>query len=137
MQISQTLGNGSDVFGTLVRSMLPPDPLVSELSQSKKPVVWQHEILVRPWPHPDPLEVMQAYGLISRIQLEQRQIHGIKDWKPIIAITPTFVRAFQALHLTGGPVGSIPSNCLVVDSLLTWQVIFGWNHSRHMLICHP
>jgi hypothetical protein len=118
MQISQTLGNGSDVFGTLVRRMLPPDPVVSELSQSKKPVVWQHEILVRPWPHPDPLEVMKAYGLISRIQLEQRQIHGIKDWKPIIAITPTFVRAFQALHLTG-----LMHTLSLVPGPVTWIVI--------------
>ncbi len=63
--------------------------------------VGRHAILIRPWPHPDPFEVLHAHHLIKRVQLEQRQLYGSKESKPIIAITTTFVRTFQAVHLTG------------------------------------
>lgn len=63
--------------------------------------VGRHPILIRPWPHPDPFEMVQAYSLIERVQLEQRRLYGVKAWKPTIAITPTYVRTFQAVYLTG------------------------------------
>ncbi len=63
--------------------------------------VGRHAILIRPWPHPDPFEVLHAHHLIKRVQLEQQQLYGSKESKPIIAITTTFVRTFQAVYLTG------------------------------------
>ncbi|XP_073041114.1 probable beta-1,4-xylosyltransferase IRX14H [Primulina eburnea] len=64
-------------------------------------VVGRHGILIRPWPHPDPAEVMKAHKIIERVQIEQRSLYGIKTPKPVIVITPTYVRTFQTLHLTG------------------------------------
>ncbi|KAL3646334.1 Beta-1,4-xylosyltransferase irx14 [Castilleja foliolosa] len=66
-----------------------------------KVVVGRHGILIRPWPHPDPVEVMKAHRIIERVQMEQRSQYGIKSPRTVIAITPTYVRTFQTLHLTG------------------------------------
>ncbi|XP_047334420.1 beta-1,4-xylosyltransferase IRX14-like [Impatiens glandulifera] len=68
---------------------------------SSRVVVGRHGILIRPWPHPDPVEVMKAHRIIERVQREQRLQFGVKYPRTIIAITPTYVRTFQALHLTG------------------------------------
>lgn len=75
----------------------------SHLNASKKTgvQVGRHRILVREWPHPDPTEMMKAYNLIARVQQEQGRLHTVQYWKPIIVITPTDARMFQALHLTG------------------------------------
>ncbi|CAH1420899.1 unnamed protein product [Lactuca virosa] len=35
------------------------------------------------------------------VQLEQKVQYGIKNPRPLIFVTPTYVRTFQALHLTG------------------------------------
>lgn len=64
-------------------------------------VVGRHGILIRPWPHPDPAEVMKAHHIIERVQREQRVQYGVKSPRTIIAVTPTYVRTFQTLHLTG------------------------------------
>ncbi|KAL3640290.1 hypothetical protein CASFOL_015258 [Castilleja foliolosa] len=64
-------------------------------------VVGRHGILIRPWPHPDQSEVIEAHKIIERVQSEQRSQYGFKNPRTIIAITPTYVRTFQALHLTG------------------------------------
>ncbi|CAK9167115.1 unnamed protein product [Ilex paraguariensis] len=64
-------------------------------------VVGRHGILIRPWPHPNPDEVMKAHRIIERVQREQRFQYGVKNPRTIIAITPTYVRTFQTLHLTG------------------------------------
>ncbi|XAR57765.1 1,4-beta-D-xylan synthase [Bertholletia excelsa] len=64
-------------------------------------VVGRHGILIRPWPHPDPVEVMKAHRIIERVQKEQRLQYGVKSPRTVIAITPTYVRTFQTLHLTG------------------------------------
>ncbi|CAI9752870.1 unnamed protein product [Fraxinus pennsylvanica] len=64
-------------------------------------VVGRHGILIRPWPHPDPAEVMKAHQIIERVQREQRVQYGFKSPRTVIAITPTYVRTFQTLHLTG------------------------------------
>ena len=73
------------------------------LGAKKSPRVYvgRHPILVRPWPHPDPVEIVHAYKMIARVQLEQQRLYGIQSWKPIIAITPMYVRTFQSVHLTG------------------------------------
>lgn len=64
-------------------------------------VVGRHGILIRPWPHPDPAEVMKAHRIIERVQAEQRSQYGVKNPRTVIAVTPTYVRTFQTLHLTG------------------------------------
>lgn len=69
--------------------------------KSSRVYVGRHPILVRPWPHPDPLEMAQAFSMIARVQLEQQRLYGIQAWKPVIAVTPTFSRTFQSVHLTG------------------------------------
>lgn len=70
-------------------------------AKSSRVYVGRHPILVRPWPHPNPKEMAQAYNMIARVQLEQQRLYGIQSWKPIIAITPMYVRTFQSVHLTG------------------------------------
>lgn len=64
-------------------------------------VVGRHGILIRPWPHPNPTEVMTAHRIIDRVQNEQRVQYGVKNPRTVIAVTPTYVRTFQTLHLTG------------------------------------
>ncbi|KAJ0704110.1 putative 1,4-beta-D-xylan synthase [Helianthus annuus] len=64
-------------------------------------IVGRHGIRVRPWPHPDPQEVMRAHRIIQTVQHEQRVQYGVKNARTLILVTPTYVRTFQALHLTG------------------------------------
>uniref|UniRef100_A0A5B6YTG8 Glycosyltransferases n=1 Tax=Davidia involucrata TaxID=16924 RepID=A0A5B6YTG8_DAVIN len=64
-------------------------------------VVGRHGILIRPWPHPNPVEVMKAHRIIERVQREQMIQYGVKNPRTLIVITPTYVRTFQTLHLTG------------------------------------
>ncbi|XP_028100949.1 probable beta-1,4-xylosyltransferase IRX14 [Camellia sinensis] len=80
-------------------SSSPPNGTV--VVSSSRVVVGRHGILIRPWPHPNPVEVMKAHRIIERVQREQRLQYGIKDPRTVIAITPTYVRTFQTLHLTG------------------------------------
>ncbi|EFJ21904.1 glycosyltransferase IRX14-like protein, partial [Selaginella moellendorffii] len=63
--------------------------------------VGRHEILIRPWPHPDSAEIYRAHALLERVQVEQQSLYGPKERKTVIAITPTFARTFQAIHLLG------------------------------------
>ncbi|KAJ0989485.1 hypothetical protein J5N97_007841 [Dioscorea zingiberensis] len=81
-------------------------------------VVGRHGILIRPWPHPNPTEVMRAHRIIERVQREQRALHGVKSPKPVVVITPTYVRTFQALHLTG-----LMHSLMLVPYDLTWIVV--------------
>ncbi|CBI21374.3 unnamed protein product, partial [Vitis vinifera] len=64
-------------------------------------VVGRHGIRIRPWPHPNPDEVMKAHRIIERVQREQKLQFGIKNPRTVIVVTPTYVRTFQTLHLTG------------------------------------
>ncbi|GAB2282645.1 Beta-1,4-xylosyltransferase irx14 [Dionaea muscipula] len=64
-------------------------------------VVGRHGIRIRPWPHPNPEEVMKAQRILERVQREQRIQYGVKNPRTLIAVTPTYVRTFQTLHLTG------------------------------------
>lgn len=64
-------------------------------------MVGRHGIRIRPWPHPDPDEVAKAHRIIDRVQREQRRQYGVKAPRTLIAVTPTYVRTFQTLHMTG------------------------------------
>lgn len=63
--------------------------------------VGRHKILIRPWPHVNPEEMMMGYGLLRTVQLLQDSLQGVPHRRPILAVTPTFVRPFQAVYLTG------------------------------------
>lgn len=104
---STSFGSATDIaetlsFTTSLRSLSPPGAnTTSAVATSSRVVVGRHGIRIRPWPHPDPVEVMKAHKLIEAVQREQKVQYGIKNPKTLIAITPTYVRTFQALHLTG------------------------------------
>lgn len=78
-----------------------PNNNSSLATKSTRVYVGRHPILIRKWPHPDPLEMMNAFNMIARVQMEQEELYGISIWKPIIAITPTYSRTFQIVHLQG------------------------------------
>lgn len=86
---------------TTLPTSTPPERNASAGGGGSRVVVGRHGILIRPWPHPDPAEVMKAHRIIERVQAEQRSQYGVKNPKSVIAITPTYVRTFQTLHLTG------------------------------------
>ncbi|XP_059641064.1 beta-1,4-xylosyltransferase IRX14-like [Cornus florida] len=81
-------------------------------------VVGRHGILIRPWPHPNPEEVMKAHRIIERVQREQRFQYGVKNPRTVIAVTPTYVRTFQTLHLTG-----VMHSLMNVPYNLIWIVV--------------
>lgn len=61
---------------------------------------------------------MKAHRIIERVQKEQRVQYGVKNAKTVIVVTPTYVRTFQALHLTG------VMHCLMnVPYDLVWIVV--------------
>ncbi|KAI7730927.1 hypothetical protein M8C21_032484 [Ambrosia artemisiifolia] len=74
---------------------------INTTNSASRVVVGRHGIRIRPWPHPDPVEVMKAHRIIEAVQREQKVQYGIKSPRTVIAITPTYVRTFQALHITG------------------------------------
>eukprot|EP00262_Sarcandra_glabra_P012540 TRINITY_DN3257_c0_g1_i1.p1 TRINITY_DN3257_c0_g1~~TRINITY_DN3257_c0_g1_i1.p1 ORF type:complete len:517 (+),score=61.23 TRINITY_DN3257_c0_g1_i1:157-1707(+) len=99
----------------------PPTPNLEpsvHLNRTSRVVVGRHGIRIRPWPHPNPAEVMRAHRIIERVQKEQMSQYGIKNPKPIIAITPTYVRTFQTLHLTG-----LMHSLMLVPYNLIWIVV--------------
>ncbi|KAI6668437.1 hypothetical protein NL676_013540 [Syzygium grande] len=108
--------------------MTADDPIVLLLNPSQAPVnestlpvaVGRHGIQVRPWPHPDPVEVMKAHQIIERVQREQRAQSGAKNPDPrsLIVITPTYVRAFQAMHLT-----ALMHSLMLVPYKVVWIVV--------------
>ncbi|KAJ0040796.1 hypothetical protein Pint_27992 [Pistacia integerrima] len=87
-------------------------------STNSRVVVGRHGILIRPWPHPNPTEVMKAHRLIERVQKEQRAHFGVKNPRTVIAVTPTYVRTFQTLHLTG-----VMHSLMLVPYDLVWIVV--------------
>ncbi|KAJ0098171.1 hypothetical protein Patl1_28629 [Pistacia atlantica] len=87
-------------------------------STNSRVVVGRHGILIRPWPHPNPTEVMKAHRLIERVQKEQRAHFGFKNPRTVIAVTPTYVRTFQTLHLTG-----VIHSLMLVPYDLVWIVV--------------
>ncbi|KAL1190465.1 Beta-1,4-xylosyltransferase IRX14 [Cardamine amara subsp. amara] len=95
------------------------DPFGANVTKSSsRVVVGRHGIRIRPWPHPNPIEVMKAHQIIERVQKEQKTIFGMKSSKTIIAVTPTYVRTFQALHLSG-----VMHSLMLVPYDLIWIVV--------------
>lgn len=97
------------------RAVTPPPATTSKSSSVH---VGRHEILIRPWPHPDPLQTVVAHHLIDLVQEEQRHSYGFKERKQLLIITPTYVETLQSVHLT----------CLIhtlrlVPSPLIWIVV--------------
>ncbi|KAF5196400.1 Nucleotide-diphospho-sugar transferases superfamily protein [Thalictrum thalictroides] len=90
----------------------------SNTRSSSGVVVGRHGILIRPWPHPNPTEVMKAHRIMERVQKEQRVQYGIKNPRNLIVITPTYVRTFQTLHLTG-----LMHSLMLVPYDLVWIVV--------------
>lgn len=95
-----------------------PNPNLVSQGKSSRVHVGRHGILIRPWPHPNSGEVMKAHQLLERVQLEQRLIYGVKDWRTVIVITPTYVRTFQSVHLTG-----LMHTLMLVPGKVVWIVI--------------
>ncbi|GAV88393.1 Glyco_transf_43 domain-containing protein [Cephalotus follicularis] len=93
-------------------------PLLNKTASSSRVVVGRHGIRIRPWPHPNPTEVMKAHQIIERVQLEQRMQFGVKAPRSVIVVTPTYVRTFQALHLTG-----VMHSLMLVPYDLVWIVV--------------
>ncbi|KAK7406514.1 hypothetical protein VNO78_08141 [Psophocarpus tetragonolobus] len=88
------------------------------VSTASRVVVGRHGIRIRSWPHPDPVEVMKAHRIIERVQKEQRALFGVKNPRTVIAVTPTYVRTFQTLHLTG-----VMHALMLVPNDLVWIVV--------------
>ncbi|XP_074567161.1 putative beta-1,4-xylosyltransferase IRX14 [Curcuma longa] len=57
-------------------------------------------------------------SFVARVQQEQRLQYGVKNPRPILVITPTYARTFQALHLTG-----LLHSLMLVPHPLTWLVV--------------
>lgn len=95
-----------------------PNPVNKTTIVGSRVVVGRHGIRIRPWPHPDPVEVMKAHGIIERVQKEQRALFGVKNPRTVIAVTPTYVRTFQTLHLSG-----VMHSLMLVPYDLIWIVV--------------
>ncbi|PON67190.1 Glycosyl transferase [Trema orientale] len=87
-------------------------------SSSSRVVVGRHGIRIRPWPHPNPTEVMKAHQIIDTVQREQRRQFGVKNPRTVVVVTPTYVRTFQALHMTG-----LMHSLMLVPYDLVWIVV--------------
>ncbi|KAK1410289.1 hypothetical protein QVD17_36824 [Tagetes erecta] len=98
--ISRTLAFTTSIT-TSFRTNSPPLLNKTDAGKGSRVVVGRHGIRIRPWPHPDPVEVMKAHRIIETVQSEQRVQYGVKNARALIVVTPTYVRTFQALHLTG------------------------------------
>ncbi|KAE8707044.1 putative beta-1,4-xylosyltransferase IRX14H [Hibiscus syriacus] len=95
-----------------------PLPPLNNTATNSHVVVGRHGIRIRPWPHPNPVEVMKAHRIIERVQKEQRLQFGMKDPRKIIVVTPTYVRTFQALYMT-----SVMHALMLVPYDLVWIVV--------------
>ncbi|MQM22905.1 hypothetical protein Taro_055964 [Colocasia esculenta] len=106
----------------------PPPPPVAAMTNhtvggvvaggGSRVVVGRHGILIRPWPHPNPDEMMRAHRILERVQREQRAQYGVRNPRSVITVTPTYARTFQALHLTG-----LIHSLMLVPYDLTWVVV--------------
>ncbi|KAL2348368.1 hypothetical protein Fmac_002368 [Flemingia macrophylla] len=105
-------GGGADVASPLDVSV------PANRTAASRVVVGRHGIRIRPWPHPDPVEVMKAHRIMERVQREQRALFGVKNPRTVIAVTPTYVRTFQMLHLTG-----VMHALMLVPYDLVWIVV--------------
>lgn len=95
----RTSGNLAGTLGYQSPAIVAPAN--HTVGTASRVVVGRHGILIRPWPHPNPVEVMRAHRILERVQKEQRLQYGVTNPRTLIVVTPTYVRTFQALHLTG------------------------------------
>uniref|UniRef100_A0A2P2IWX9 Glycosyltransferases n=2 Tax=Rhizophora mucronata TaxID=61149 RepID=A0A2P2IWX9_RHIMU len=109
------LANQLDVPANLNSNL---EVLAINKTVSSRVVVGRHGIRIRPWPHPNPTEVMKAHQIIERVQREQRIQFGVKSPRTVIAVTPTYVRTFQTLHITG-----VMHSLMVVPYDIVWIVV--------------
>ncbi|BFG35909.1 hypothetical protein CerSpe_221830 [Prunus speciosa] len=117
--------SASELAGTLD---LPANPITNleftlnrnttTASSSSRVIVGRHGIRIRPWPHPNPTETMKAHRIIETVQREQRRQFGVNNPKTVIAVTPTYARTFQALHLTG-----VMHSLMLVPYDVVWIVV--------------
>ncbi|TKY55679.1 beta-1,4-xylosyltransferase IRX14H [Spatholobus suberectus] len=117
--------SGGEISGPLlVHSSLAANPIVESpanrtaVAAGSRVVVGRHGIRVRPWPHPNPEEAMKAHRIIERVQREQRALFGVKNPRTVIAVTPTHVRTFQKLHLSG-----VMHSLMLVPYDVVWIVV--------------
>lgn len=68
--------------------------------KSSRVHVGRHEILIRSWPHPNSVQTLTAHRLIEQVQQEQQRVYGLQERKQFVVITPTYVRAFQAVYIS-------------------------------------
>ncbi|PQQ15181.1 putative beta-1 4-xylosyltransferase IRX14H [Prunus yedoensis var. nudiflora] len=61
---------------------------------------------------------MKAHRIIETVQREQRRQFGVNNPKTVIAVTPTYARTFQALHLTG-----VMHSLMLVPYDVVWIVV--------------
>ncbi|MCI66624.1 putative beta-14-xylosyltransferase IRX14-like, partial [Trifolium medium] len=61
---------------------------------------------------------MQAHRILERVQTEQKALFGVKNPRTVIAVTPTYVRTFQKLHLIG-----VMHSLMLVPYDLVWIVV--------------
>ncbi|CAO2044002.1 unnamed protein product [Urochloa humidicola] len=82
--------------------------------------VGRHPIRVRPWPHPDPNELLKAHRILAAVQNAQRSSkrRGAGPPRPVIAVTPTTTSALQVPSLT-----SLAHTLRLVDAQLMWIVV--------------
>lgn len=95
-----------------------PKTTPSVEKKSSRVHVGRHEILVRSWPHPDPMQTLSAHQLLVHVQNEQHRMYGLKEQKQLLVITLTYVRTFQAVHLNG-----LVHTLRAVSGPLIWIVV--------------
>jgi len=61
---------------------------------------------------------MKAHQIIETVQREQRTQFGVKSPRTLIVVTPTYVRTFQTLHLTG-----VMHSLMLVPYDVVWIVV--------------
>ncbi|XP_062102654.1 probable beta-1,4-xylosyltransferase IRX14H [Humulus lupulus] len=120
---SELGGGGGGPFDLLRRSNpsgdeFPMNRTVLTGGSTSRVVVGRHGIRIRPWPHPNPTEVMKAHQIIDTVQREQRRQFGVKNPRTVIVVTPTYVRTFQALHMTG-----LMHSLMLVPYEVVWIVV--------------
>ncbi|XP_062115027.1 probable beta-1,4-xylosyltransferase IRX14H [Humulus lupulus] len=61
---------------------------------------------------------MKAHQIIDTVQREQRRQFGVKNPRTVIVVTPTYVRTFQDLHMTG-----LMYSLMLVSYEVVWIVV--------------
>ncbi|KAF7809855.1 putative beta-1,4-xylosyltransferase IRX14 [Senna tora] len=117
-EIAAPIDVQSSLASNSVTTFENPGNRTTVASSTSRVVVGRHGIRIRPWPHPNSEEVMKAHRIIERVQREQRIQFGVKNPRMVIAVTPTYVRTFQTLHLIG-----VMHSLMLVPYDLVWIVV--------------